>query len=299
MQKQFDLRQYKDIKPWIILAVAEEDLHSDIRLWKKAPTSGDAIEERLRRIKFLRKHSKSEPAAIVVADRLESCEQGNRCLSGACPECGRLLQRWLVRRSQKFVGKYLDRPGQELVALSLVPCHLFSPEDLNRFSAENLQRRIKYALKETNIQVALGGIDFSFNEDRKEKYAPHWCPHVYLITTVEDRAGLRRQLRNFFPRGLATPKPVKISRFKNVAYRRSYAWKMRFKRRIGYDDIKLLDNGNYRKFRNCSKDELRASERLELFLALDQMGLASRVIFLGASPKRTPSGIRIRKIKKQ
>ena len=103
----------------MIAAINDESRYSPDRLWKKGPTANHAEQERLKRIKFLRKHGETNPNASKVADRLESCEPEQRCLSGACPECGRLLQRWLGRRSKKFIAKNILHPKRELIGLIL------------------------------------------------------------------------------------------------------------------------------------------------------------------------------------
>jgi hypothetical protein len=71
------------------------------------------------------------------------------------------------------------------------------------------------------------------------------------------------------------------------------ALKMKFKRRIGYDEIKIGKHGNIRKCRNTSRDKLRAIERLELFMYLDQIGLVPRVIYYGSEPKINSIGVTI------
>src|SRR2546429_8300864 len=103
----------------MIAAINDEKRYAADPPWKNSSTADYAYEERLRRIKFLRKHGETNPNASKVADRLESCEPEQRCLSGACPECGRLLQRWLGRRSKKFIAKNILHPKRELIGLIL------------------------------------------------------------------------------------------------------------------------------------------------------------------------------------
>src|SRR5882724_10626585 len=117
MRKRFDSHKCLDVKPWIIAAINDEERCAPTQLWKKEPTAEYVSKERLRRIKFVRKHSTTNPEAQIVADRLESCDPEHRCLSGACPECGKLFQRWFVRRSKKLVAKHIDKQEHELVAI--------------------------------------------------------------------------------------------------------------------------------------------------------------------------------------
>jgi hypothetical protein len=272
------------VRKWLAAAITDEEVYSSDPLWRNAPSAEEMYEERLRRTKFLRKHGRIFPDAAAVADRLETCEPGQRCLSGACPECGRLFQRWFVRRSKKFIAKYIIRDERELIAISIVPRDAVRRAgQLHTGDIINLQRRLKYALDKTHISIALGAIDFSFDEDREGKYPAFWCPHFYLITSTSKKNKLRVRLQKIYSKTKAILKPVFISAFRNISERRSYALKMKFNRRIGYNEVDQKD-GIIQQCRNASCDELRAAERLELFVYLDQIGLADRVIFRGAKP---------------
>src|SRR5258707_13773620 len=142
MRRRFDSHKCEDVKPWAIAAINDESRYPPDRLSKKEPTAEFAYKERVKRIKFLRKHGKTDPKAAVLAHRLESCESDQRCLSGACPECGRLFQRWFVRRSKKFIAKHISRPNHELVAVSIVPSSPAAGLDqLLTVDVVNLQRR--------------------------------------------------------------------------------------------------------------------------------------------------------------
>ena len=297
MPKRRNKKIYADVKPWVMAAITEESRLRKGLLWKNEPTADDVYQERLRRVRFLRKHGKVNAQADKVANRLDACEVGNRCLSGACPECGRIFQRWFVRRSGAFIAQHLDCSGRELVAITIVSIKAITqPEHLNEFSIVDFLRRLKYALKKVGLVIALGAVDFSFNEDHDGKYESFWCPHIYLFAAVDDKKSMKECLRKLFGSNLSVPKPVKIKTFANSTYGISYALKMKFKRRIGYDEIKIEKDGNIRKCRNTSRDKLRAEERLELFIYLDQIGLAPRVIYYGAEPKMISTGVEIQRI---
>jgi hypothetical protein len=287
-----------DVRLWVVKAIASEAQQDPAPLWWGAPSANDAHRERTQRIRFLRKYRKTHPTAKLVSERLASCDPKHRCMSGACPECGRLLQRCFVRQSRPFICREIDKKGTQLVALNIVPPRpVVKPGTLQRFSVADLQRRIKFALDQVGIGNAIGGIDFSFNEDRDGKYSPFWSVHAYLITATDDRVGLRKRLRKLRPQFKRTKRvrrPIKVSPFENSRRRRSYALKMAFKRRIGYDEIKLTKDGEPRERRNTSKDKLRAIERIELFLYLDQIGLAERVFFRGGKPVISAGTVRIK-----
>ena len=279
-------------KPWVQKAIAEEEQKPNDQLWKNEPSAAHQSDERLRRIRFLRKYQKSGPLYKRIADRLASCDKNNRCCSGACPECGRLLQRLFVRKSRNLIRDKIDQPGHRLVAISIVPSDLnIRLGDLHTLSLDNLLRRLKYALDKAGVTIAIGGIDFSYNEDREGRYRPFWSPHFYLITSIANERRVSRILKRFFKATKRIPRPIKIPDFDNSEERRSYAFKIVFGRRIGKNDNRRPDG---RKCRNADHDKLRAAERLELFTFLGQTGFASRFIFRSVKPSIKGTEVTIR-----
>jgi hypothetical protein len=287
----FKAGEYPDIKPWVIKAIAEEEQKLNTQLWDDEPSVEFQYAERLRRIRLLRKHMKSDSILQSIIDRLESCEKYSRCCSGACPECGRLLQRWFVRRSKKLIRHEIEKPDQQLVAISIIPSTpIIRPGKLHTFSIKNMQRRLKDAIKKTDLGIIIvGGVDFSFNEDAEDKYQPFWCPHFDLLTSIASTNKVLNALTEIYkPDGKRIPKPVLTTPIENRAYRRSYALKITFKRRIG-----VLKKTSDRTFRDTSRDKLRAAERLELFRYLDQVGFADRFVFRDCKPIITKTKVRI------
>jgi hypothetical protein len=283
-------------KSWIKMAIAHEESRPDNILWNGEPTLQQVEVEHQNRIKFLRKQTENN-AATLIAKRLAHCELNSRCCSGSCPSCSRLIQRWFVRRSKRFIADHLDLPNRQLVAINIVPSNsIVAPNSLNYFSLADLQRRLKFALKKTAIKAAIGAVDFSFNEHQDNDYEPFWCPHIYLITADENIDQAAETLRDIYKSSKQVPRPIKISEFQNKASRRSYALKMNFRRRIGYWESKETQNGEKRKRRNTATDRLRAKERLELYIYLHQTGFASRMIFYNAKPIIKLSHVTIMKI---
>src|ERR1700720_978451 len=140
MRKKIDLSQPRT---WIAAAIKDEQRKSPAQLWKGESSIDEVKEDRLKRIRFLRKYGKSNAEAIHLANKLEECGRKHRCFSGACPECGRLLQRTWVRESGPLV-RSMSGHGVELVALSLVPPNsVVTQGDLTSFDVRNMQRRLK------------------------------------------------------------------------------------------------------------------------------------------------------------
>jgi hypothetical protein len=286
---------YLDVRPWVAKAIEQESHKPKTKLWRNAPTAEQAEEQRNQRVRFLRKHAKDNPKAGVVAERLEQCNSQQRCFSGACPLCGRLFQRWFVQATKPFIRKHLNIENRGLLAISLIPTSpRIKPGELSQFSITDLHRRFKYAMDKADIGRAIGGIDFSFNEDQECKFKPFWNVHLYAITSGEKKR-LSRQLKGIVQYSRAIPRPKRVMSFENKALRRSYALKMYFERRIGYDEIKSR-NGKRRKCRNTKPDRLLAAQRLELFIYLEKIGFAERVFFREAKPVQKANGVTIKPI---
>jgi hypothetical protein len=293
MISKYDPHRFPNVKSYVVAAIKCEETKPDIQLWKGEPTKQHVEQEKVRRTRFLFKKGKTNPQALLTAKRLSACEPGNRCCSGACPECCRLYQRWFVRQSKRLISG-IKASDRRLVSITIVSVAASAkPGELHRRVAENVQRQLKYALDETDIDVAIGGLDFSYNEDYEGEYQPFWCPHFYLITGTKDRKALKKQLRKLFKRSNGVFKPVMITSFQNNPKRRSYALKTDFRRRIGYYQKKRGKDGKSHKRRNTRKDRLRAAERLELYIYLDQNGLAGRTIFRGCKPITGTSKVKI------
>lgn len=127
-------------------------------------------------------------------------------------------------------------------------------------SSDNFQRRVKHALARAGIGPALGGIDFSYNEDREQRYDPSWSLHIYLIKSALSATKTRviRTVLNLLNCTKRTPKPIMVSPFENKAERRSYVLKNTFRRCIGYTETQINKDGTSRKCRNTSYDRLRS-----------------------------------------
>jgi hypothetical protein len=193
-----------------------------------------------------------------------------------------------------LIRDHIEKLDRKLVAITIIPSWpIIRPGDLHTLSLPKMQRRLKRLLKKVGHELVIGGIDFSFNEDRDGNYEPFWSPHFYLITSVTDESKLKRQLKHAFKTAPGIPRPVKVSGFYNSARRRSYAFKMVFHRRIGISNENRRDG---RKCRNTSRQRLRAAERLELFAYLDQVGFERRLIFRKVEPSFRDGKVAIKPI---
>jgi hypothetical protein len=149
---KFNAEKYPEVRPWVATAITEESKRLGKPLWENAPSIEDVYLERLRRVKFMRKHAPTYPRGVFIADRLDRCEIDAPCFSGACPECGRLFQRSFVRKAGSFIDTHLDGTSRELVAMSIIlPKPIIRPGELHKYSIVNVQRRLRHALKHENV----------------------------------------------------------------------------------------------------------------------------------------------------
>ena len=85
------------VPPLIARVLADEQYYGDgAPTWPGAPSFRKAKRTRKRYIKRLKRFSSQFPEAAELAQILARCKRRRRCMSGACPECGRAFQRWFV-----------------------------------------------------------------------------------------------------------------------------------------------------------------------------------------------------------
>ena len=110
------------------------------------------------------------PKAIALAGKLTTCSSRHRCLSGACPICGRALQRMCVDATRNL----FDDHGGEMLAVNVVMrrgwIELGDLIDDDIF--DETRCRLGSALQDVNVP-AFGGFDISLNEHETEEFAPY------------------------------------------------------------------------------------------------------------------------------
>ena len=192
------------VPPLIARVLADEQHYGDgPPSWSSAPTSIDAKKTRKRHIKRLRRFTAEFPEADQVADILARCKKRRRCMSGACPECGRAFQRW-------FVGQVTDPASNEssldLIAVSIAFANHRTAEDkLDTLNTTKLKRSLSESMKNADgLTWMVGGIDISLNDDTQKNGDIAWQPQFYGFADVTSREALSKVLRD-------TYSPTKIS----------------------------------------------------------------------------------------
>jgi hypothetical protein len=166
-------------------------------------------------------------------------------------------------------------------------------DELSQFSASGLVNRVRSILRKSGVELAAGGIDLSYNQDKSGIFESHWCAHLWLILPDHNRDLWEAALRKANPPSEAVPRPIKIMKWDGRDEALAYALKTTFKRRVSVHQKRR--SGDVLQ-RNTSEQDLRVAERIPLYQYLDSVGLHARVFLLGARATLTDRGTSIVKI---
>lgn len=260
-------------KGQIQLALSEHRLFKNGEpQWHNLATAKSARKERRRRIRLFKKYGD-----LSLKERLDSCRPHNRCASGACPVCGRAFQRFVVNRTKRLLSN-----NGEYKLLSIIPNAPVIPGQLHAFCLNSLIFSLSQSLKKCGINFAIGGVDFSYNEDQRSEIQCHWSPHFWLLAKSPETKNWKAVLRTCYPKSDLSPVPVKIKPWDQDVSAIGYALKTGFDRRITKDGRRFR-NGISRECRVTQHDRIRSKDRLELYSYLDYIGLESRLILTGVN----------------
>jgi hypothetical protein len=237
-------------------------------------TAAEARRERHRLALALRRDASR--AALALAEKLEGCRQGRRCLSGACPVCGRALQRMFVHATPSLAERHDgDMEAINLVsATGAIPYRRLDEHDV----FERIERRLRRALDRLRL-LAVGGFDISANEHEADEFEPHWMPHAWILAPGRRARRVENELRDWFPNTDTVPRPVHMKRFDGNPAGFAYALKPDFLRRISLEPATLPDGS--RSTHSTRGKPIWGEPRVELALALDRAGLDARLFLRG------------------
>jgi hypothetical protein len=248
----------------------------DYRVW----TSGVALrKERSELIDWLRKKYKNKQPCQALAEKLDACKRNARCKSPACPECSTAAQDLVTQVTRKFLKE--KAKTATIVCVSIVPADgITNPGQLSLAQHHRNIRRWKEGLGRAGVTWFVGGSDWSFNEHDEDRYPRHISHHFYGFTTTPDTDDLKKRLQAQFPKTDAIPRPVKVQEWDGKKRPIRYMAKSKFFRRIGSDEGQRFNkaNGKNRSCRATDKQPLRSSQRRELLMHLDQIGLRGRLM---------------------
>lgn len=227
--------------------------------------------------RLLRTKHKENDKAQAVADKLEACVKGSRCLSGACPQCTHAGQKLYAKTAAAFVAKH--EGSGHLVCVSIVPADgVCKPKDLDPAYAARNVRRWKERLGRAGVTWLVGALDYSLNEHDTGRYKPHWSEHLYGLTATTDIDRLKKELRKQFQVTEAIPRPVKVKPWDGDPDALAYMLKPNYWRRVATDDGERFTKNGMRSCRATDKQRLRSKERVRLALYLDELGLHGRLV---------------------
>jgi hypothetical protein len=230
-------------------------------------------------VEWLRKKHNTDEAAMDLADRLEGCKKNDRCLSPACVKCSQAAKTFATKVVRKFLAAHPDR--NKIVCVSVVPAdgEVAKGKLSSQQHARNV-RRWKEALGRAGVGWFVGAADWSFNEHTDDRYEHGWQQHLYGFTGTDDLKQLKKKLKKQFPASDAIPRPVQVKPWDGDKKAIRYMLKTDFRRRIGTDEGQRCekDSTEKRECRATDKQPLRSSQKLELLLHLDQIGLSSRFL---------------------
>jgi hypothetical protein len=260
--------------------------------WPMAFTAEQAIERRLFYAKRLRRF-KLTPQALKLAARLKDCRPGERCKSGACPECGRAFQRWLVHSTTALIAAS-NSPG-DLVSVSIVPPKARVPScGITTLSLTDSITAVTQALQDfSDIEWMVGGIDVSLNDDTQKGLQEEWQLQLYGIAMVKNRDALASRLRSKFERTKEVFRPVQIKTCDGSARVISYAYKAEFVRRIAYHAT-IFSKDKTRRCWMTRKVSLRARDHVSLMEWLDSVGLFQRLFLFQVQAVNATSGVTLK-----
>jgi hypothetical protein len=290
-------RPSRSIPPFVAEILASEVWYGDDQSWDGAPPSEQAVRRRLSNVKRLRRYAGKLWSAKATADRLESCEPRNRCMSGACPECSRAFQRWFVDSTERLI-QARNFHGELVTASIVFPDGWVPWRLINALSMKNSKRAVTRSIEGSPVvDWMVGGIDISMNDDLEKNFGIGWQVQLYGIAIVKDRMTFASLLKQQFQRTAQISRPVQIKAYDGSPEGMSYAFKTEFVRRIAYRG-RTSTKGKNRECWMTRKVSLPPVDHADLLVWLDFHGIAQRLYLRGVRMTMTNNGVALAKVKK-
>lgn len=210
--------------------------------------------------------------------KLAGCSVLRPCGSGACPRCGRAIQRWFVAEVSSLPGL---ADGQWSI-ISIVPD--FGRFPLNEATGETLRRfrgNLEAILNLAGIEKTIGGIDVSINEHSAGEFETHGQLQAWLLVPGSQRTGeVYQLLRSLLRKTRSNLRPLHIAPFDGRLPGIAYALKWTFSRRVTLPR-EVDQRGNTIRRRNTRHRALRVQQALLLARMLHDGGFEARVVLRG------------------
>ncbi|QAY96419.1 hypothetical protein CWB41_12325 [Methylovirgula ligni] len=245
---------------------------------KPSKWSHEAERDRNELVRRLRRPAIRCDETEKLAAKLEACSSIDRCLSGACPVCGRAAQKLFVKLTHALL-----RSDQRIYStISIVPRKgRFTLPSTKQDLFRRIRKAIEFACDDAGIDVLIGGFDPGVNEHINGAFAPHGQTQLWALGPQLQMISAEKILRKAFPAKGANRRTVRIEEFDGQLNGIAYALKSDFFRRVSIPKARD-DDGNVLRRRDTRNRDLRVSQQCDLALALDRAGLGSRLFLRGA-----------------
>lgn len=235
--------------------------------------------------RWLRKHAPTSPALLDIKRRADSCSMKAPCCCGACPRCIGRVQRWLSQAGSVFIAANPDLGPWK--ALSWVP----GGQATHSFDLATWKRWFERHLRAVGLTVAIGGIDVSWNVDKRENPKPRhregWAVQVWVVVRAAEANAAKKRLKKVAPNDAEIRRPIRCPDFDGRKRGWRYALKPNFDQRETYDG-KRRSTGKPQ--RDTRLSNLTVAQKKELYPALGRAGIFGRVILIGAQIRWTNKG---------
>jgi hypothetical protein len=142
-------------------------------------------------------------------------------------------------------------------------------------------RRTRDKIGRAGIRTLIGAVDWSFNEV-KGKNRKRWSRHVHGVIPNGGNDADIDALKKQFPKSRDVRKPLHVAQWDGDSKALRYLMKQATKRRISFMGQRFdKTSGNHRACRDTDHQPLRSSDKLELLLHLDDIGIAGRLVLKG------------------
>ena len=243
----------------------------------------EALVKKLRR--FAKDHQNFRRGALALATELELCEPGHRCMSAACPECHRAYKRWFLRACRGLLRSLSLEDHGDLTFITIVPGEKVPIGALDRNGSDVFavfNEKMIQSLKLAGVTFAVGGIDLSVNEDKHERFQPHYNMHAHLLVKTAEYKTAKPKLDAIYPNSDQVYRSVVGIPYDGKLEALGYMLK-RFGMRQSYLQETIVPDGNMVEKPRSRSRPLRGSECLETSLSLHASDFSSLIILLGAA----------------
>jgi hypothetical protein len=184
----------------------------------------------------------------LIAEQLDKCCKGSRCLLAACPVCMRQFRIWMV--SEMI---HIFEPFQTLAAVTLIPAaYAVCEHEL----ADVVPKRLRDALRQQLHRIGrnpgpiVGGIDGDYDE-----LDSVWQPHYHLIVPAQLSTLFVELKTRHFPKTRAIYRPLLVQTVGNRAVQMSYVIKAYWPRKIRYRDCDQRKRAVHRRLKSAMHAE--------------------------------------------